>query len=56
MKTLIVRASVLASVLAASPVLAHDGVHVHPHGSEGWLMIVAALAVIGLAVVIARRR
>jgi hypothetical protein len=48
---------IVAGVLGlASPAWAHGGAHVHPHGAEGWLMVVAALVVIAGAVSIARGR
>lgn len=28
---------VLPLVLTATPALAHNGVHLHPHGSENWI-------------------
>lgn len=44
---------VLGLVLSGAPALAHEGGHLHPHGAEGWLVL-AALAVIGVAVGVAR--
>ena len=41
----------LATVtLAASPALAHDGAHVHPHGSEMWIALAFAAALAGGAI------
>ena len=39
--------SLAAVPLLAFPALAHDGVHLHPHGLSGWL-ILAALAGLGV--------
>lgn len=36
MKTLLIA----LATLAASPAVAHEGAHVHPHGSEAWLALV----------------
>ncbi|MGJ8546587.1 MAG: hypothetical protein ACSHWZ_14165 [Sulfitobacter sp.] len=36
----------LAALAAAAPVLAHDGLHMHPHGSSStWVWGVGAIAV-----------
>ena len=45
------------AVLAASPVLAHSGVHMHPHTSDPtWLpMLLTGLAIAGTGVLIAVR-
>ena len=45
----------LPLVVLASPGLAHDGVHAHPHGVEGWivglaLLVIAAAGVIAVKV------
>ncbi|SFG40388.1 hypothetical protein SAMN04488020_102122 [Palleronia marisminoris] len=39
-------------MLFALPAAAHDGAHLHPHGSGSWLIVVLALglvAAVGLA-------
>lgn len=41
-------------ILAAGPALAHEGLHVTPHGAE-WVPVFLGLSVIGLAGVIALR-
>jgi len=38
-----------------SPALAHDGIHAHPHGAEGWiaglaLLVIAAAGVVAIKV------
>jgi hypothetical protein len=43
-----------ALVSPATAGLAHEGGHLHPHGSEGWLMLLVALALIAAALVVAR--
>lgn len=46
----------LITALAASPALAHGGAHLHPHGSEPFLLV-GFLAVIGaIALGVFRRR
>ncbi|WP_294620218.1 hypothetical protein [uncultured Roseovarius sp.] len=45
----------LPLVLLASPALAHDGIHAHPHGLEAWivglgLLVIAAVGVVALKV------
>ena len=42
--------------IAAGPVLAHGGAHVHPHDGASWLTLAAALAVLALAGGLARAR
>jgi hypothetical protein len=37
--------AVLPAVLA-TPALAHDGLHLHPHDGANWMTIAAAVAVI----------
>ncbi len=37
---------------AASPAIAHDGLHLHPHGAEPWMVALGALGAIGLAALI----
>lgn len=39
----------LAVLLTASAAQAHNGLHMHPHGSESWLPVAVALAVMGVA-------
>lgn len=29
------------TLVAATPAIAHDGAHLHPHGAESWLALVA---------------
>ena len=45
--------------LIATPALAHDGVHLHPHGSENWIagamLIGTCLFVAGVKYVLAKR-
>ncbi|WP_375260530.1 hypothetical protein [Palleronia sp.] len=39
-------------MLSALPAAAHEGAHLHPHGSGSWLIVVVALglvAAVGLA-------
>ncbi|MFS4436879.1 hypothetical protein ACMA5I_01565 [Paracoccaceae bacterium GXU_MW_L88] len=43
------------AALTATPLLAHDGVHMHPHGGETMLTLLAILATIGAVVYVARR-
>lgn len=38
--------SVTTLFFVAAPALAHDGAHLHPHGSENWI---AGLLILGLA-------
>ncbi|PTN02903.1 hypothetical protein C8N32_10414 [Rhodovulum imhoffii] len=45
---------VLPFSILASPVLAHDGGHLHPHGSETWILL-SFLALAG-AVILAVRK
>ncbi|MEP3675462.1 hypothetical protein [Sulfitobacter sp.] len=40
--------SFIAPVLAAAPAMAHEGVHVTPHGGE-WMLVFLGLSVIGVA-------
>jgi len=39
----------LTLMVFASPALAHDGIHAHPHGIEGWSvgLVLLAVAVVG---------
>lgn len=41
---------VLPLALTATPALAHNGVHLHPHGSENWI---AGAMLIGTCLVVA---
>lgn len=41
---------VLPLALTATPALAHEGIHMHPHGSENWI---AGAMLIGTCVFIA---
>ena len=46
------KAAILTSLgaLAASPALAHPGLHLHPHGiSAGWIVVAAVLVAAPLA-------
>ncbi|MGV6811425.1 MAG: hypothetical protein ACWA47_04200 [Brevirhabdus sp.] len=43
------KASVFILSLSASPALAHSGLHLHPHGSETIVGVLAGLAVIASA-------
>jgi hypothetical protein len=47
-------------LFAATPGLAHNGAHLHPHGAENWLAVLVlslgGAAVAGLALAHARRR
>ena len=47
--------SVLAALLPAAPVLAHDGAHLHPHGYETAIAAALATALI-VALVLHRSR
>jgi hypothetical protein len=40
----------LPLMILATPVFAHEGVHAHPHGSEGWL---AGLALVSVSAAVA---
>ncbi len=42
--------------VAATPALAHEGGHLHPHGAESWLALLPAVALIVTALVIWSRR
>lgn len=44
----------LPAALLATPALAHDGVHVTPHGAE-WMPVFMGLAVIGAAALVTLR-
>ena len=37
----------ILGVLAASPVFAHSGEHVHPHGATTWIAVGLAAVVVG---------
>lgn len=49
MKNMIVSA---LSLMLAGPAIAHEGLHLHPHGVEPWAVAVGALGATGLAVLI----
>ncbi|SPF81572.1 hypothetical protein [Pseudoprimorskyibacter insulae] len=38
--------AVFFTSLLATPAMAHDGVHLHPHDGASWMVVAAALAVI----------
>ena len=40
----------------ASPALAHDGIHAHPHGTEGWIVAAALLVIAAVSVVAVKVR
>lgn len=50
---------VLPMLMIATPALAHEGVHMHPHGSENWiagaLLIGTCLFVAGAKFVLNKR-
>jgi hypothetical protein len=47
----------LPLLLLASPALAHDGAHMHPHGGEGWVLAMTlALVVAGLTYLLVGRK
>ncbi|MEO3414868.1 hypothetical protein AAFO92_09455 [Roseovarius sp. CAU 1744] len=47
----------LAPLFLASPALAHDGAHVHPHGGESWLLLLSlALGAAAVGFALARRK
>jgi hypothetical protein len=49
-------ALVLVLTVAASPLLAHDGLHMHPHANDpAWVPVIIGLAVVGLAIGLRRR-
>ena len=41
----------LPPMLFTSPALAHDGIHAHPHGVEGWIVGLALLVIAAAGVV-----
>ena len=47
--------SALILIATALPAAAHEGAHLHPHGSEGWLSVIAALTLIAGAGLVARK-
>ena len=49
---------VLTTILAAGPVLAHEGAHVHPHGIDGaWAFLAGTLVgAAGILAVIRARK
>ena len=46
----------VAAAVLATPALAHDGAHLHPHGTESWLALLPAVALIATALLIWSRR
>ncbi|CUH75323.1 hypothetical protein [Tropicibacter naphthalenivorans] len=44
---------ILAGVVAAGPALAHEGAHLHPHGSGSWVSVVVALGLVSVAALVA---
>jgi len=38
---------ILPILLLSGPAFAHDGPHLHPHGSGGWLLSLVFLALLG---------
>ncbi|MFZ8959209.1 MAG: peptidase M23 [Paracoccaceae bacterium] len=40
------------SLMLAGPAIAHDGLHLHPHGVEPWAVALGALGALGLAALI----
>ena len=42
-------------MLSALPAAAHEGAHLHPHGSGSWLVVAGGLATIAAAGVLGRR-
>lgn len=45
------------STLWASPLLAHDGMHLHPHADHPlWTLLVLASAIVGIVAYLAWRR
>jgi hypothetical protein len=50
------RILVLALTATASPLLAHDGMHMHPHANDPvWVPVVLGLGAIGLALALRGR-
>ena len=43
-------------LILASPALAHDGIHAHPHGVEGWIVGLALLVIAAAGVVAVKVR
>ena len=46
----------LPLLILASPALAHDGIHAHPHGIEGWIVGLALLVIAAAGVVAVKVR
>jgi len=46
----------LAASLAATPALAHDGLHMHPHGIDAGALLLAASVAAGAAVAYIKMR
>jgi hypothetical protein len=47
--------TVVATLLTAGPAFAHNGAHIHPHGSETSLLFLAAILIAGAGLLAARR-
>ncbi len=39
----------LPLMILSTPALAHGGAHMHPHGSEGWIVGLALVVLVGVA-------
>lgn len=46
----------LPLILFTSPALAHDGIHAHPHGAEGWIVGLVLLVIAAVGVSVAKVR
>jgi hypothetical protein len=42
-------------LLSALPAAAHEGAHLHPHGSGSWIAVASGLALIAVAALLGRR-
>ncbi|MEE4348231.1 MAG: peptidase M23 [Paracoccaceae bacterium] len=52
-----IRIVVPLATLWATPLLAHDGMHLHPHADHpAWSLVMLASAVVGVAAYLAWRR
>ncbi len=47
---------VLPLVVLATPAIAHDGAHLHPHSVENWVAGLGLLALAGVALIAVRVR
>lgn len=54
MKTPLIALAVLLPL--AGPALAHPGAHLHPHGSEPWVVFMGLALIVGAALVVWRRK